>query len=149
MPHCVTVTVSLTNLSQGHDRNSYAKLYSGLFPLLFIYVRLSSTQLASVWRNLAPSFLLDGVSLFIGGTGEREMREVRKNKASTLLGSLNFTLFYIRGHQVGPSVLFLKDIKLRRKHSSFLIVAARVRQEHLWQAVEKSGLDMEAQAVSR
>jgi hypothetical protein len=46
-----------------------------------------------VGRNPALSFLLDGWSLFSSGNEEREMRELKKNKASALLGSLNFTIF--------------------------------------------------------
>lgn len=67
--------------------------------------------------------------MFTGGNGERELRELRKNKATALLSSLSFSLFYIRGHQVGPSVLFLTDIKFGRKYYSFLTVIASVCQE--------------------
>ena len=106
---------------------------------MYMHVRLSSTQPASVGRNLAWFFLLHERSLFTSGNGEREMREVRKNKANALLGSLGFTPFYVRGHQAGHSVLFLIDTEFGTEYYSSLTVTASVCQEHLWQDVEKAG----------
>lgn len=73
------------------------------------------------------------------GNGEWEMREVRKNKAIALLGSLGFIPFYVRGHQTGHSVLFHIDIEFGTEYYSSLTVTALVCQEHLWQDVEKAG----------
>lgn len=94
------------------------ELYSGLY---FLYTE-------AFWHTASPggeescTAPLFQLFTYQWKWGKREVRELRKNQATTLPGSLNFSLFEVKGHPAGPSTLFLTDIKVGTKYYSFLTV---------------------------